>query len=141
MVLKVFREQVLCSASKPLLYLTRFQLDSSAGAVHAQRQGFCQDRRTIPQVRTEVTEERRFFLFRTLSRGTAQYYERGFDLGADALQADVSLCFVDKNRFSPLNKTLKHAKSLTQPMSTRYWFRPNRDDDFTQLFSVDLAHI
>lgn len=74
MVLKVFREQVLCSASKPLLYLTRFQLDSSAGAVHAQGPGFCQDRRTILQVRTEVTEERSFFLFRTLSRGTAQYY-------------------------------------------------------------------
>lgn len=34
MVLKVLREQVMHSDSKPLLSLTLFQLDSSAGAVH-----------------------------------------------------------------------------------------------------------
>lgn len=34
MVLKVLREQVMRSDSKPLLSLTLFQLDSSAGAVH-----------------------------------------------------------------------------------------------------------
>lgn len=60
MVLKVFREQVLCSASKPLL---SFQLDSSAGAVHTQTQGFCQDRHTILQVRIEKTEKRKDILY------------------------------------------------------------------------------
>lgn len=40
MVLQVFREQVLCSVSKPLLSLTDFQLDSSVGAVQTQTQAF-----------------------------------------------------------------------------------------------------